>query len=67
MMDPTTSQPEGSSHSGDPYIDLIAANFPDRIMMSHWACGMPLSYVQEMADLCLKQHDQLVHSVRVRE
>ena len=58
-MNPTTSQPEGSTRSGDAYVDLIAANFPDRIAVNHWACGMPLSYVQEMAHHWLSQHDQI--------
>jgi hypothetical protein len=57
-MIPTTSQPEGSNRSGDPCVDLIAANFPDRIAVNHWACGMPLSHVREMAHHWLAQLDQ---------
>jgi len=63
-MNPTTSQPEGSPRNED-YADLIAANFPGNPAINHWACGMPLSYVQEMADRCLSCHDkarQLDHS-----
>ena len=60
VMNSTTSQPEGSTLSGDAHTDLIAANFPGALAVNHWACGMPLSYVQEMADRWLRQHDQLV-------
>jgi len=58
-MNPATSQPEGSPRN-EVHADLIAANFPGNPAVNHWACGMPLSYVQEMADQWLSRHDQLV-------
>ena len=56
-MNPT-SQPEGSTHTGDFHLDLMAAGLSGNTAAHHWACGMPLSYVQEMADLRLTQHDR---------
>lgn len=58
-MNLTTPQPEGSTGAGDCHVDLIAACFPDNATFTaHWACGLPLSFVQETADLWLAQHDQ---------
>jgi hypothetical protein len=57
-MNVTTPQPEGSISVGDTHLELIAACFPGNAVTAQWACGLPLSFVQEMADLWLAQHDQ---------
>jgi hypothetical protein len=59
-MDFTTPPPEGSTRNGDSHLDLIAACLPGGGGTTHWACGLPLSYVQEMADHWLTQNP---HSV----
>ncbi|MBV8115688.1 MAG: hypothetical protein JO300_13180 [Silvibacterium sp.] len=53
-MSTAASQPEGSNREQYPTLDLTATH--------HWACGMPLSYVLEMADRCLKQHHEAARS-----
>jgi len=56
-MDITTPQSEGSTGINDPQLELTAVCLPgDVAATSHWACGMPLSFVQETADLWLTQH-----------
>jgi hypothetical protein len=57
-MNLTTPQPEGSTSIGDTHLELIAACLPGNAVTAHWACGLPLSFVQEMAGLWLAQHDQ---------
>ena len=56
-MNSDTPQPEGSIRSDDGF-DPIAALISPHPPASHWACGMPLSYVQEMADYWLDMHNQ---------
>ena len=56
-MNLTTPQPEGRTVTGDMHLDLIAACLPANLATAHWACGLPLSFVQEMADRWLSQHD----------
>lgn len=56
-MNPATPQPEGSIPTDeglDPFAALISRHTP----ASHWACGMPLSYVHEMAGYWLDLHNQ---------
>jgi len=58
-MDLTTPQSEGSAGTGHCHVDLMAACLPgNETSTAHWACGLPLSFVQETADLWLAQHDQ---------
>lgn len=56
-MNPDTPQPEGSIRTDDG-LDPIAALISRHTPVSHWACGMPLSYVQEMAGYWLDLHNQ---------
>lgn len=48
-MNPVSSRSEGSTREECPTLDPAT---------HHWACGMPLSYVLEMANLGLQIHDQ---------
>ena len=57
-MNLTTQQPEGSTSIGDTHLELVESCLPGNGATAHWACGMPLSFVQEMADLALTQHDR---------
>jgi len=59
-MNPTTPQPEGSMRIGD--NDAIrhhsATHCAGEVASVGWAYGMPLSYVQEMANHWLGVYDQ---------
>jgi hypothetical protein len=61
-MNFTTPQPEGRTSIGDTHLELIAACLPGNAATVHWACGLPLSFVQEMADRALTQHDRTTRS-----
>ena len=61
-MNFTTPQPEGSASIGDTHLELIAACLAGNAATAHWACGLPLSFVQEMADRALTQHDRTTRS-----
>ena len=61
-MNLTTPQPEGSSSITDTHLELIAACLPGYAVTAHWACGLPLSFVQEMAGRALTQHDRTTRS-----
>jgi hypothetical protein len=57
-MNFTTQQPEGGTSVGDTHLKLMAACLSGSVATAHWACGLPLSFVQEMADQWLAQHDR---------
>ena len=61
-MNLTMPQPEGSASIGDTHLELTAACLPGNAVTAHWACGLPLSFVQEMADRALTQHDRSTRS-----
>ena len=61
-MNLTTPQPEGSTSIGDTYLELVAACLSGSGVTAHWACGLPLSFVQEMAGRALTQHDRTTRS-----
>ena len=61
-MNVTTPQPKGSISIGDTHLELIAACLPGNAATAHWACGLPLSFVQEMACRALTQHDRTTRS-----
>lgn len=56
-MNPSTPEPEGSKRLASLDADLMAACLPGEAGATHWACGMPLSYVQEMASRWLDLHE----------
>jgi hypothetical protein len=49
-MNTAASQSEGSTREQYPTLDLTATH--------HWACGMPLSYVLEVAERWLTHHEE---------
>ncbi len=59
-MNPTTPRPKGSTRIGD--IDAIrqpgATHCRGEAASLSWAYGMPLSYVQEMANHWLGLHEE---------
>ncbi len=57
-MDPATPKPEGSTRIGNLDADLVAACLPAEAGTVHWAFGMPLSYVHEMASHWLSLYDR---------
>lgn len=57
-MNPTTSKIEGTMRLSNLDANLVAGGLPGEADTTHWAYGMPLSYVQEMASHRLGLHDQ---------
>jgi hypothetical protein len=49
-MNSAASQSHGSTRESYSALDVTSG--------SHWACGMPLSYVEEMASHCLRLCDE---------
>jgi hypothetical protein len=56
-MNPISPQPEGSKQSSNLDACLVAACLPGEVCGTHWASGMPLSYVHEMASHWLNVYD----------
>ena len=50
-MNTSSSEPDGSIREQAPTPELAVGH--------HWACGMPLSYVLEMADRWLGRHGSI--------
>jgi hypothetical protein len=63
VMNPATPKPEGSNDFDKLDANLVEACQPGESGHNHWAFGMPLSYVQEMASHWLSLHDQTARLV----
>lgn len=57
-MNPTTPKTGDTTRLGSLDANLVAGCLPSEADTAHWAYGMPLSYVQEMASHWLSLHDQ---------
>ncbi|HZD51270.1 MAG TPA: hypothetical protein VE178_21205 [Silvibacterium sp.] len=62
-MNPASPKPEGSTQAGNLDEGLVAECLAGEAGAIHWASGMPLSYVHEMASHRLSLYDQTTRQI----